>query len=581
MAEKTKDAGSSVPKASATKTSSAAPVRSAKRRIVEDDGPVYTGTPLSMSGIRGLLSNSLLWKLVMGLLIFIFAVGFAITAMAPNNGQSGGGPSGGSGPSQVATVGDQVVERANYLRVAKGQVDQMAQFGMKTGVMELLGSYQRSLDALVSDAAQYDEAVAKGMTPSNDEINADIDKKVKDDLKQQTGTAASRRQIESKFGSLAEYEKQVRDNYANNREAVAHQLAVDKLKKSIEDANKTTEADYKRSVTKLDLYQITVRPKPEPVLPGKDATKAQDKSKADAKAKAEKLAATLKNADLATFKATAKKESDDFASKDKSGSLGFVLPDSVGVAPPVKEALQAATTKLVGPMEDEYSGGWVIFYINGRKEELPKDYAKNKTQTLKDFETRKDSDAWTKYIDELKKKKNPQILDPAMAAYKIQNEQVFSAPVEKQKGLRQEAIAKYQEALAYSSGEDAAAIRYQMAQLYRQEGQNDKYLSTLQETVKEANDATIRVQLATALHDAKRDKEAMTELKKASEYLDKNPTPASPFGGGSPDASVRMQIAGAYDAMGKKTEAAAERKKVPPPPAGGAGGSPFTVTPSR
>lgn len=594
MAEETKKTSGVVAKP-ATKTpstTSTTVVRSAKRRREEEDSSVYTGTAFSMAGIRGLLANSILWKAVMGLLIFIFAVGFAITAITPG-GSGGPGGSGTGGPSQVATVGDQVVNRDDYLQASRDQVKQMEQFGMKTGTLELLGSYQRSLDSLVSDAAQYDAAIAQNMTPTDAEIEADIEKKVKEALKMEgDGAAAQRRQIEAQYGSLAEYETEVRENLEKNRDKLARQLAIDKLKKSVEDKNKTGEADYKRSVTKLDLYQITIRPKPEPVLPGKDASVAQEKSKADAKTKAEKLAASLKNANLAAFKAAAKKESDDFSSKEKGGSLGWMLPSQVGVAQPAKDAIMAATGKIVGPIEDEWSGGWVIFYINGRKEELPKDYAKNKTQLLKDFETQKDSEAWTKYIEDLKKAKPAEILEPAMAAYKIQNEKLFSAPPDQQKTLRQEALDKYQEALTYSTPEEAAAIHYQVAQLHRQAGDNSKVVTSLQSAVKQGSDPNLRVQLATALHEAKRTKEALEELKKASQELDKNPSQPSPFGGASPDAGVRMQIASAYDMMNKKDLAAAERKKIPPPPAGGGGmgglsglggmgGAPITINPSR
>jgi hypothetical protein len=593
MAEETNKSSGAVAKtpAKAPATTSTTAARSAKRRREEEESNAYTGTAFSMAGIRGLLQNSILWKAVMGLLIFIFAVGFAITAITPG-GSGGPGGSGTGGPSRVATIGDQVVEREDYINASRGQIQQMEQYGMKTGTLELLGSYQRSLDNLVSDAAQYDAAIAQGMTPTDAEIEADIEKKAKEALKMEgDGAAAQRRQIEAQFGSLAEYEAKVRENLEEQREKLARQLAIDKLKKSIEDKSKATEADYKRSVTKLDLYQITVRPKPEPVLPGKDAVVAQDKSKADAKAKAEKLAQTLKNADLAAFKAAAKKESDDFSTKEKGGSLGWMLPSQVGVAQPAKDAILAATGKLVGPIEDEWSGGWVIFYINGRKEELPKDYAKNKTQLLKDFETQKDTEAWTKYIEDLKKAKPAEILDPAMAAYKIQNEKLFSAPPDQQKTLRQEALEKYQEALAYSTPEEAAAIHYQVAQLHRQAGDNAKVVTSLQSAVKQGSDPNLRVQLATALHEAKRTKEALEELKKASQELDKNPSQPSPFGGPSPDAGVRMQIASAYDMMNKKDLAAAERKKIPPPPAGGGmggmsglggmGGAPITINPSR
>src|SRR5437868_2781081 len=85
-----------------------APVKT--RRPADDD--VYTGTPMSLAGIRGHLSKSILWKAVLGLLIFIFAVGFAITAVAPRSGP-GSAPRGG-GPSRVATVGKQVVDRTAF-----------------------------------------------------------------------------------------------------------------------------------------------------------------------------------------------------------------------------------------------------------------------------------------------------------------------------------------------------------------------------------------------------------------------------------------------------------------------------------
>jgi hypothetical protein len=89
------------------------------------------------------------------------------------------------------------------------------------------------------------------------------------------------------------------------------------------------------------------------------------------------------------------------------------------------------------------------------------------------------------------------------------------------------------------------------------------------------------VQLATALHEAKRTKEALDELKAASKRLDESPSPPSMFGG-SPDDGIRMQIASAYEMMGKKDFAAAERKKIKAP-AGGmggmGGGMPFNIQP--
>lgn len=569
-------------KAAATASVKAAPARGTKLRRTEEEDAVYTGTPLSMAGIRGLLGKSVVWKIVMGLLVFIFAVGFAFNAFTPRQGPDGSG----IGPSRVATVGNQTVERDRWMFATQRQMDYMTQFGMKTDTMGLLSSYQRTLDDLISDAAQYDTAVEQNLLPTSKEMDAEIAKQIKDATKAPEGTTetAFRRQVEARFGSMEKYEQQVREEIEKNREGIEHKLAVDKLKKSVEDKNTTSEADYKKSVTKLDLYLISIRPKPETIKPGTDPKTSQEKGKADAKARAEKLTETLKNADLAAFKAAAQKESDDQATKSKGGSMGWTMPSTAPVPQTVKDALQNATGKLVGPIEDEYSSGFSIFYINGRKEELPKDYAKKKAELLKSYETQKDNEVWSKYLEDLKKTKEPEILDPAMQALKIQNEKIFSAPVDQQKTLRQEALDKYQEALGHAPRDLAAAIRYQMAQIYRQDNQTEKALAALQEAVKDSNDASLQIQLANTLHDTKRDKEALAELKKVSEQLDKNPSTPSQFGG-NPDDNLRMQIAAAYQAMNKKDLADAERKKIKPQAPGGMGGMggmgnmPFTIKP--
>ena len=558
-----------------------APINTKVRRSAEDD--VYTGTPMSLTGIRGHLTKSVLWKMVLGLLIFIFAVGFALTAIAPPSGP-GGAPRGG-GPARVATVGSQVVDRTAFENTARQQVEMMAQFGQKTDPTGLMALRQRALDGLVQNATEYDVAVEQGFTPTSSEVDAEIEKKIKEYVKSQEGTnpTAFRRKMEAEFGSMAKFEENARKNMEAQREGVAKELAIEKLKKSIQDKNTVTEADYKKSVTKLDLYQINIRPKPIDPVKDKDVKAATDKHKAEAKARAEKLAASLKNADLATFKATAQKESDDIATKSKGGALGLKLISEITAPQPEKDAIEKATGKVVGPLENEYNGGFDIFFINARKEELPKDYAKKKAELIKAYETTKDDEAWQKYTAELKKTRPPEILDPALQAYKIQMEKVFAAPADQQKSLRADALAKYQEALASAAPEESAAIHYQMAQLYQMDTQPAKQIESLEAAVKESNDATLRVQLAGALHAAKREKEALEQLKQASKRIDENPSPPSPFGGGNPDDNLRMQIASTYDMLGKKDLAMAERKKIKPAAPGGMGGmggnSPFNIQP--
>ncbi|MDQ3813133.1 MAG: SurA N-terminal domain-containing protein, partial [Armatimonadota bacterium] len=450
-----------------SKASSRTPLKNSPKSPPRAPGRDYQGTPLSMTGIRTNLLHSLFMKLVLGFIIVVFAVGFGISTISPRFNDLEPAPKPiGSGPEMVAVVGSQRIERAKFRQAYAQQLQFREQFGQKPGAAELLSLRQSALQPLIDQATQYEAAKKDGITVSGEEIDEEIDKQIEDTIKQQKqGNEANfRRQVEAKYGSMDELKEKMRADY--DRDAIERKVAIDKLEKKIKDNNKVTEEDYKRSVTKLHLRQLVVRPK----APGpteKDYKAAQEKNAAQAKERAEKIAAQLRQKpDFTNFVAVVKKESDDVATKTKGGDLGWKLPKDLPVSPTVKDALLKSSETIIGPVQDDFAKDFYIFFVQERKLELPKDYAKNKSEYIKNYETERDNEAWSKYQEETKKTVEPEINDPALTAYKIQMEKIFSAPQDQQNKLREEALAKYEEALNYAAPIEAAAIHYQMAQLH-------------------------------------------------------------------------------------------------------------------
>jgi parvulin-like peptidyl-prolyl isomerase len=559
--------------------------RSARERARYDEEP----GPLSMSGIRTGLMHSIFMKVVLGLLILIFAAGFAFQSLlGPGDAGTNGAPRVlGSGPDPVASVGDEGIARNKFQTALQRTIAMNEQFGQPTGPDQLLATRQQTLGQLTDEAARYAEAKRRGITATDAEIDAKITEEI-GKVKNPPGQSAAtvRRQLESEHGSVEAWEQKTREGITSEaREEIARGIVLEKLEKQIKDENKVTEEDYKRSVTRLKLRQIKISPQaPSPTA--KDAKAEQEKNEAAAKAEAEKLAATLKNANVAQFAAAAKQHSDDVTTKAKGGDLGAKMPIELPIAPAMRDAIVNADGKIVGPVQDEYSKDWNIFFIENRKLELPKDYNAKKKEYLKTFEEQKDNEFWAKFQEDLKKKTTPEIQDPALQAYKIQSEQIFTAQGDEQNRLRQEALDKYNEALGYASDSERAAIQYQMAQLYRDLRQPDKQMEALKAAAEQKNFKQARIEYARALRDAKKNNEALKELQDLSKQLDENPSQPSMFGGGNPDDSIRFQIASEFEALGKKDLAQKERGKIKPPQAQpgmnfGGGQPPITINPSQ
>jgi hypothetical protein len=534
--------------------------------IYKDEKP----SPFSIEGIRSGAVQSKVFKGFILLSGLVMAGGLIVSGLTPTGIPGQQGPSAPT-TAAVATVGNENVTEIQLANSLEQQQRFNEQFGQKTGVTDYMSTRQRALQGLTDNAANVLAAQAAGIQVSDAEIDAKLNELIQDRLKPQQGQtkAAMRRVIETQFGSMEKYKEELTKGY--DREAIAKFLSVEKLEKQVKEQNKVTEDDYKRSVTKLKLWQIVLRPKfPTPGV--KDVKAETEKNKVEVEQRATQLFAGLKaKPTLANFKATAQKSSDDLATKAKGGDFGWKAPAEIFYSPEIAQTLSKISGSLAGPLKDEM-GNQYIFFIENRKTEYPKDYAKNKKKLFTDFETQQDDAAWQKKQAEFKKAYTPQISDPALAAFQLQTVDISEKAGDEQKQARQEAIDRYNEALRKASGTEAAAINYQLSQLYRDANEREKQQEALAAAVKEVGtDAGLRLEYARVLRTSGKPKEAIAQVKAASTALDANPGAPSPFGG-NPADQVRQQIAAEYDALKLPKEAAIERGKIKPAAPGGMGG---------
>ena len=302
-------------------------------RVGNDSWRDERPSPFSIEGIRSGATQS---KVVKGFIIgsgVVMAFGFIMSSLNPTGI---GGGNGNRGPvnvgETVAQVGDETISRGDLEAGFEQQKNQMEMFGQKTTPENYLVMRSSTLQGLTDNAALIVAAQKAGITVSSDDVEKEIQKQIGESLKPQAGEteAAFRRRIEAQHGSLDKFRDEMQQRITPEvRAQVEKGLIAQKLKKNTEDANKVTEADYKRSVTKLKLWQIVLRPE----LPKgdiKDFAAAQkqgmEKAAQDAKKLFEKLKATPT---LAAFKAAAKKDSDDLLTKPKGGDYGWKLPREI------------------------------------------------------------------------------------------------------------------------------------------------------------------------------------------------------------------------------------------------------------
>jgi hypothetical protein len=149
------------------KDSTAKGANRSRRDLPEDD---YVGTPFSMSRIRSGVLQSTAVKVVLGLLIVIFAFTFLLAGIGGNNAGPGG--QGRSGNETIAQVAGTNITRAEFQNSLEQQMRFASMFGQQIGPVEMLTIRQQTLQSLADQAGTIQAARDAGITVSGSEIDA-------------------------------------------------------------------------------------------------------------------------------------------------------------------------------------------------------------------------------------------------------------------------------------------------------------------------------------------------------------------------------------------------------------------------
>lgn len=193
--------------------------------------------------------------------------------------------------------------------------------------------------------------------------------------------------------------------------------------------------------------------------------------------------------------------------------------------------------------------------------------ARRKDNYIRTFEDTQKNEAWTKYLQDLKKSAKTDVYDPELQAYKIQNDFSVTNPAERKKQLKK-AVKLYQKALTYNDPFiSPAAIYFQMARAYQQIGDKKEQMNALIQALKREESLDIHMELGRLYKEQKKTAKAIAEFKAASALA----TPQQYY--------IHTQLAEEFKQL-KRNDLAEKEKKlaVPPkPPSGGLGNLPFNL----
>lgn len=315
--------------------------------------------------------------------------------------------------------------------------------------------------------------------------------------------------------SYEQYRQEVLENRYGDEAALREDLLARKLQDLVKGRVTVTDEQVKEDYTEVKAQHILITPesfmKPpkenEQPETEEQANRPEPLTKQQAEAKAQQKAQQLLQQikEGADFAQLAKEHSEDPRSAEQGGNLGWMRHGQM-----VKEFEQAAFALEVGQVSDVVATdyGFHIIKVLGRRSNLPDDFEEHKDNYKQQVLTRRQPQAWQEYQDNLEEQANIQIFDAELKADKLWED-----------GNTTEAMSLLAEAAENDPFNMSA--RYQLAQLYRQVGENAagiKYLQQITENSQGASSAQVHLELGELLQDQGLTEEALAEFTSASDW---------------------------------------------------------------
>jgi len=435
------------------------------------------------------------------------------------------------------------------------------------------------LEMKIDDIVMSQAESAEGIKVSDKEIRERREKMVDDELAPQIEErVALNNLLKKRKQTLEQYRKELIRNLTQSPRgsdsALRSEIAREKLEEKIKNSVQVTDEEVRASYTEVRARHILVRPKdlkrkalekldtekadlekkqqaakdagktPDPatqtrldaIAGEKEAAGKQDWDAA-ARQKAEEVLNKVKSG--GDFAKLAEEYSDDPGSASRGGDLDYFRRGRMA-----KEFEDAAFALKVG----EVSGvvktdfGYHIIKVEGRRDQLPKDYDKNTAMYRDQYIEERKWKGWSDYESQLKKSAQVEVHDSELAAYRLLDDE---EPDE------DKALQLLTQAVQYDPGN--AGARYELAQLWRGKDNQQKALELLLEVERmEGTDRSVELMMSLGdlFREMKRNDEALPRYKKAADLA----APVQPR-----NQYVHMRLEMAYRAM-KQTDLADQER---------------------
>ncbi len=384
--------------------------------------------------------------------------------------------------------------------------------------------------------------------------------------------------IRRQFGSLEGYERELRHQLQQQTDGVRDILLHQKLQEAVSRSVKVTEKDLQEAYTQFRVRHLFVSF--DRFLPKGKTPTPQDQEQARRKAleHIRQLRQRLLNGE--DFATLVRKESDDWATKDRGGDLGELTIELASLR--MGEAVARVLPRLkIGELSEPLEGwaGYHLVRVESKKVKLPPDYGQvryrcqnkkcgyfwvaekgarqcpkckgtdievvrtRKAELLEQLRLRREQEAWHRLLNDLRQQAKVELLDPELKALQAQRV-----------GDRQQAKRAYQEALRIAlESPDARrhflfpeAIYLQLSRLAMDEGKLAEAEKFAREGLKYSDDSELHLQLGSILMQQGKKQEA---LKVFLRIADRSLTP-----------SQRQILANFLEQLGRKDLAERQRK---------------------
>lgn len=428
---------------------------------------------MSIMGIRRRFARH------MKILLWIIIVAFVVGSVILFSFYSGGNPAGrgGAAPNQqadevIATVGGEKILRSELDATHRAYLEQQASLGSSmwgtSGVplSAILAIRYQALQDLGNSKALADQAHKQMFEATREEVKMRVDQEVEGFVAQVKQSAEqSHRDPREMFRSVMASKGTVRSRVSedefrdwlaqlvesSDRAQIERSILIEKLRASVVAPIRASEADLVANYDEADVRYIAVS------FPG-----LKGRTEEQAKQRAQEASARLKSG--TGFEAVSRSVSDVPESP---------TPQKWLARPMIRARFGEEGEKAVFAMKPGATSApvrtpsaYVIFKFNATRRQLPADFAKKRAELSKQITAQRQTEAWTKYSEDLLKKVEIKPRSPEATGLLA-----FA------KGKRDEAMTAFDKAIQEPEGmpgEVFASICYNLGEYYVQKKQLEK-----------------------------------------------------------------------------------------------------------